>query len=263
MFCLYHPPEGQTLRGRVLHLHPFAEELNTCRRISAQFARELAQAGYAVLQFDMFGCGDSEGEFSYATWADWLNNTLSALEELKRLSDASAKPAPLWLWGVRSGALLASGAAGLMTEPANILCWQPVTTGRQVLQQWLRLQAAKEWLTHASSAHASPSLPDQLKNGQAVTVAGYTITPALAEGLTAAEFAPLASPRSAPGRLEWLALSQGAEAEPSPGLLRAQQRWDAAGWITRAQCISGPAFWQQITTADVPELLHGSMARLT
>ena len=45
VFCLYHAPQGPVLRGQVLHLHPFAEELNTCRRVSAQFARALASAG--------------------------------------------------------------------------------------------------------------------------------------------------------------------------------------------------------------------------
>ena len=73
LFCLYHAPQGPVQRGQVLHLHPFAEELNTCRRISAQFARALSAAGYAVLQFDMHGCGDSEGDFGDATWAIWLN----------------------------------------------------------------------------------------------------------------------------------------------------------------------------------------------
>ena len=57
-FCLFHPPQGTQHRGRVLYLHPFAEELNSTRRIVAQQARALAQAGYGVLQIDLLGqCG--------------------------------------------------------------------------------------------------------------------------------------------------------------------------------------------------------------
>jgi len=79
LFCLFHAPEGGRVRGRVLHFHPFAEELNTCRRVTAQCARELAQQGYAVLQFDMWGCGDSSGEFEQAGWHDWLADARAAL----------------------------------------------------------------------------------------------------------------------------------------------------------------------------------------
>ena len=51
-FCLFYPPEGTQSRGRVLYLHPFAEELNSTRRIVAQQARALAQAGHGVLLVD-------------------------------------------------------------------------------------------------------------------------------------------------------------------------------------------------------------------
>ena len=74
-FCLYHPPQGSPPQGRVLYLHPFAEELNSTRRVVAQQARALAKAGYGVLQIDLLGCGDSSGEFADATWAAWLRRS--------------------------------------------------------------------------------------------------------------------------------------------------------------------------------------------
>ena len=58
-FCLFHPPRGDTPRGGVLYLHPFAEELNSTRRIVAQQTRALAQVGYGVLQIDHMGCRNS------------------------------------------------------------------------------------------------------------------------------------------------------------------------------------------------------------
>ena len=77
-FCLFHPPQGATPLGRVLYLHPFAEELNSTRRVVAGQARVLAQAGYGVLQIDLLGCGDSAGDFADATWAAWLDDAQAA-----------------------------------------------------------------------------------------------------------------------------------------------------------------------------------------
>ncbi|HRM95473.1 MAG TPA: alpha/beta hydrolase, partial [Alicycliphilus sp.] len=105
-FCLYHPPQGSSPQGRVLYLHPFAEELNSTRRVVAQQARALAKAGYGVLQIDLLGCGDSSGEFADATWAAWLHDAQQARHWLLEQGGG-----PLWLWGMRAGALLAAQLA--------------------------------------------------------------------------------------------------------------------------------------------------------
>ncbi|MBK8384562.1 MAG: hypothetical protein IPL11_02315 [Candidatus Accumulibacter sp.] len=41
---------------------------NKSWRIVPLQARALATAGYAVLQIDLMGCGDSSGDFGDATW---------------------------------------------------------------------------------------------------------------------------------------------------------------------------------------------------
>jgi alpha-beta hydrolase superfamily lysophospholipase len=78
-FCMYHPPSTHVPpRGVILYVHPFAEELNLSRRMAAQQARAFAGLGFAVLQIDLFGCGDSCAIFppdgginGNATWR-WL-----------------------------------------------------------------------------------------------------------------------------------------------------------------------------------------------
>ena len=47
-FCLFYPAQGHSIRGLVLYIHPFAEELNKVRRMAALQARSLAQAVHAV-----------------------------------------------------------------------------------------------------------------------------------------------------------------------------------------------------------------------
>lgn len=253
-FCLYHAPQGGTPRGRVLYLHPFAEELNSTRRVVAQQARALAQAGYGVLQIDLAGCGDSAGDFADATWAAWLQDAQAARRWL-----ADHAGGPLWLWGLRSGALLAAQLAGLLhaqgDEPAHLLLWQPVASGRQMLQQFLRLHAAGQWL-----GGGKDELPpaQALAQGQAVHIAGYCLGPALAQGLAEAQMpAPSALP---PGGLVWLELS------PTPSLSPAADKqlaaWRASGWRVEAQAVTGPAFWQTVGSDEAPALIQSTLAAL-
>src|SRR5258705_9769402 len=63
-FCISTiPSNGVEPRGSVLYLPPFAEEMNKSRRMAALQARAFARIGWNVLQMDLFGCGDSSGEF--------------------------------------------------------------------------------------------------------------------------------------------------------------------------------------------------------
>src|SRR6185436_14934074 len=48
-----------------------AEEMNKCRRMIAEAANALAALGVAALVPDLFGTGDSEGEFRDADWETW------------------------------------------------------------------------------------------------------------------------------------------------------------------------------------------------
>ncbi len=118
-FCLYHAPAASTthkVKSALIYLHPFAEEMNKSRRVAAMQARLLAQHGYAVLQIDLHGCGDSSGDFGDATWQSWVQDVLEAHAWLRERCDA-----PLWLWGLRAGCLLATDAAKQLNSPTNFL----------------------------------------------------------------------------------------------------------------------------------------------
>ena len=73
-FCLFHRAHGDVTKGSILYIHPFAEEMNKSRRMAALQARALAKAGYAVLQLDLLGCGDSSGDFGDALIDIKINN---------------------------------------------------------------------------------------------------------------------------------------------------------------------------------------------
>ena len=118
-FCLLHAPaqQQQPHKGGIVYVHPFAEEMNKSRRMAALQSRRLAALGYAVLQIDLFGCGDSSGDIADADLDVWLRDLDAAAEWL-----AGQGHRPLYLWGLRLGALLAAawssqnraGLAGLL-----------------------------------------------------------------------------------------------------------------------------------------------------
>ena len=250
--CLFHPPVGLP-RGRVLYLHPFAEELNTTRRVVAQQARALAAAGYAVLQIDMTGCGDSTGDFADATWTAWLEDARLAHRWLSQSASG-----PLWLWGMRSGALLATDLLDRLSEPANLLLWQPAVTGQQVLQQFARLHAANQWLSAGKADEESPTR--RLAQGVPVDIAGYTIHPELAAGLVETRLKPPTAGLA--GTLIWMEIARPVGAALSPASEREILAWQQAGWHTRAEAVVAPPFWQTVSTEDAPALIQATLAAM-
>ena len=82
-FCIYHPSADGRTGCSFVYAHPFCEEMNKARRMAALQSRRLAAAGYAVLEIDLFGCGDSSGDFADAKWDIWKQDLQFALVWLK------------------------------------------------------------------------------------------------------------------------------------------------------------------------------------
>ncbi len=55
-------------------LPPFAEEMNKCRRMMALTAYALQAAGLDVLFVDLFGTGDSGGDFADGSLEVWRSD---------------------------------------------------------------------------------------------------------------------------------------------------------------------------------------------
>jgi len=269
--CLFNaPPAGAVSRGSVLYLHPFAEEMNHARRVVAQQARALAQAGFAVLQIDLLGCGDSSGNFEEAHWEDWLQDAQLALDWLQARSSDTASHG-LWLWGLRSGALLATALAERLGEQQqatpHLLLWQPVASGQQMLQQFLRLHSAGQWLQPDASEPLTPGVSQALARGETVHIAGYALTPALAEGLRLARLAPpvlhaVHPSVDKPGRLVWMSCTSQADPNQRLGLQRPLQAWRDAGWLVHSETVQAPGFWQSMGMQEAPELLRATTQAL-
>lgn len=259
-FCIHHVPKDRPVRGLVVYVHPFAEEMNKARRMAALQSRALATQGLAVLQIDLTGCGDSSGAFDSATWSVWIDDVAAAcawLLERHACNDSSRQPT-LWLWGLRAGCLIAAAAAGRLPLPWHLLLWQPVVSGRQHLQQFLRLKMAGN-LAAGTGRGTTDALRRQLERSEPVDVAGYRLSADLASGLEAARLVPHANPQ---GRVIWIELSHREEAQLLPASATAIDEWQAAGHAVFAQVVRGPAFWQTVEIEQAPDLIDATQAAL-
>lgn len=254
-FCLWHADAAQAPRALLVHVHAFAEEMNKSRRMVALQSRALAAAGCAVWRMDLLGCGDSGGEFSDATWAAWVEDVLASVALARARFSATwpnAEAPELWLWGQRAGALLAVEAAQALGEPVNLLFWQPSLQGKQVLQQFLRLETAGALLGRGDGKGTARAT---LARGEVAEVAGYGVAPALANGLEAARLQPPARP----ARLAWLDVAATGGQPPTPAVEAALKTWADAGWHAGHETIAGPSFWQTTEIEEAPALLAATV----
>ncbi len=255
-FALHHvPPDGRP-RGLALYVHPFAEEMNKSRRMAALNAAAMAQSGWAVLQPDLLGCGDSAGDFGQASWDDWIDDVVQACHWLRRRHDLPR--APLCLWGLRSGCLLAAEAARHLESAATrFLFWQPVLNGQVQLQQFLRLKLAGDLIGGAGNP-AMDSPRQALANGQSVEVAGYRVAPGLAQGLAGARL----EPPPTVSQVDWFDLSSREDQPSSAAAEGVAARWQAAGHLLRRHKVVGPSFWQTTEIEVCRDLVDCSIAAL-
>lgn len=274
-FCLFHPAQGTgpgepesagpAPRALVLYIHPLAEEMNKSRRMAALQARALARAGCAVLQIDLLGCGDSSGDFGDATWRDWVNDVLQACQWLRRHGQRhqTLAPAPLWLWGLGAGCLLAAQAAHELEQDCHFLFWQPALDGQALLQQWLRLKVASV-LSDGDLKGMMQNLRRQWASGSPIEIAGYLFGPELASGLGQAVLRPPAqrAPQALERRLEWFEVSTRADAHLSPACVTTVTQWQQAGFATNRHLVNGPAFWKTPEIKEAPALISATTAAL-
>jgi exosortase A-associated hydrolase 2 len=253
-FCLSHAPAGAP-RGAIIYIHPFAEEMHKSRRMAARQAHALAARGWLVLQVDLFGCGDSPGDFGDARWDTWARDVRACL------AWARARTArPIALWGLRLGATLAGElAADAALGIERLVLWQPVLNGEQFLTQFLRLRLAAEMLHGGAATSASAELRGQLAQGRTLEIAGYDLHPHLAAAI---ERVQLASLRPAVKRVDWIELGAEAAASLRPASQRVVERWRAQGLDVRTASVAGEAFWSTIEITECAALLEATQEAL-
>ncbi|MEN6584674.1 MAG: hydrolase 2, exosortase A system-associated [Sulfuricella sp.] len=253
LFCVYLYPSHITPKGSILYLHPFAEEMHKSRRMAALQARRFAAEGYAVLQVDLTGCGDSACDFGDATWETWLADARRAFAWL------SAKATgPIILWGLRTGASLAVELARALPDIQRLILWQPIVNGEQYLNQFLRIKLASEMLSGNQAQSGTKDLRAKLEAGENIEVGGYMLGAAMARDLARMKLADIPSPCP----VEWIEVGAEEGGSPSPASQRIVEAWRAAGVNLHARTLSGEPFWVTQEITECPSLIEATTEAL-
>lgn len=132
LYGCHHLPQGKNTREfNVVLCSPIGQEYTWSHRTSYQLAVQLSRAGFHVLRFDYFGCGDSEGDFEQGGWIQWTKDIHTAIEEMQRRIGIKS----ICLIGLRIGATLALEAAGNCHHIMSMILWEPVFNGRLYLKE--------------------------------------------------------------------------------------------------------------------------------
>ncbi|HZV67563.1 MAG TPA: hydrolase 2, exosortase A system-associated [Telluria sp.] len=257
-FSLYHAPDPHLpARGAILYVHPFAEEMNKTRRMAALQARAFAALGYAVLQIDLFGCGDSCGDFSSGRWELWKRDLSVACSWL-----AERTSGPLHLWGVRLGGLLALDFAATSRSAESIILWQPYINGRTAVDQFLRQKLAAEMSTagDAPGPRSTAGLRAQLAAHGTLEVGGYELAAALVKAIDACDAAALKLP---PCSVHWFASGAPAAARVAASAARLADLWAPQGVRLHFHPLDGVPFWASSDIVECPALLAATSAIFT
>jgi len=230
-------------------LPPFAEEMNRSRRLMAQTAMALAARGVASLVCDLYGTGDSSGDFADARWSIWHEDASRALAWM-RAQGADA----VSVLAIRLGALLALDIADACQR---LYLLAPQLDGRQAMRQFLRVRVAADMERGMRGGAPGPSLADcqaMLAAGQVCEVAGYGLSGALHDAIAqrhAREHA-LGDHQA----VHLLALA----ASGDPAVTRQAALLQASGAPVTVHHLTGPPVWQQIEPASAGDLAEAVAA---
>lgn len=256
LFAVYISPSDSEPKGALLHVPAFAEEMNKSRHMVMLQANALSKQGYGVLILDLFGTGDSSGDFAEATWDFWLADLAEGVAWLKRQGIER-----VGLWGLRTGVLLAMDYA--KCNPGDIsrmLAWQPVFNGDMFVTQFLRLRIAAAIMNNLAPQEKTGDLKRLLQQGRALEVAGYGLNPELMNPLMKLKFDP--SALVSLNSFDVLEVVAAQNPQSSFVYLQAIDNLTNQGIATTLTTVTGEQFWasQEITTA--PALLNVTLEKI-
>lgn len=223
LFGCYHEPALERRRHcAVVVCQPVGHEYINCHRALRQLAGRLCGAGFPVLRFDYYGCGDSSGKAEEGSIGEWREDTLTAVSQVRQRSGASQ----VCLLGLRIGGTVAMMAA---TEPADVesmILWDPVLDGKRYLEGLRCLQ--KEALRFRRRPNYG------WKFRKTIEAFGFEWSPSLCADLERIDL------RASPKRLAKKALVVQTDGEAYEAL---KSRLEKTGTSVEVQRLEAPQIW--------------------
>ena len=213
LFGVYtHGKAGGGPSSAVLLCYPTGSEYMRAHRAFRQLNTLLNRVGMSVLRFDYSCTGDSAGDGTDASVAEWLEDFDWAIEELKD----NALVDQVSVAGLRLGATLATRACLERSDVEHLVLWDPIVSGRDYLDEVV----------------GSP------RPSGIVGVEGFPMTPALRDEID--EF-DLADRSMVPKGFETTILV----AEDRADYRRLEEAWRSAGWKGSFEVVPSEGNWAQ------------------
>ncbi|MET0116125.1 MAG: hydrolase 1, exosortase A system-associated [Sedimenticola sp.] len=233
---------------------PFSEEMNKSRKMMSNFSRKLSESGFAVAVPDLYGTGDSEGDFSDSRWELWISDLHKIIEWI---GEKGCKK--LHFWGIRLGCLLALDVASRYQHyPNSFLFWQPVINGNLSMTQFLRLRMAATMMS--GKKETVNELRDKLFDEGELEVAGYTVSRDLVGSIDSLNMLESELPRQSVVR--WFEITSNIDKPLPLPTRKIIDRWESSGIDLRVEPIVGDQFWQSQEITEIPELIDSSLVSL-
>lgn len=223
--------------------------MNKSRRMVAQQSKVFTENGFSVLQIDLYGCGDSSGDFKNASWEIWKRDVFHAVNWIKHHG-----PTPIKLWGLRLGCLLALDFVIDTQEPLHeIVLWNPLINGGAFLTQFLRLKVASQLTGDNTNEGAGTSvLRKKIMNGETLEIAGYEISPVLALAIDKLKLSEFKVPNT---KIHWFEVVPEIGRTLSPAGTAVVNTWKQQNVAINLQLVPGLAFWATQEITECPELI--------
>lgn len=175
LFAILHEACAPAQPFALVYCAPLFEEKLWSHRVAVNFARFMAARGVAVLRFDYFGDGESEGLFEDAS----VSSRLADIEDAAQLCRQQTGAEKIYGWGLCYGATLAVCAALSSPHLAGAVGWAPVMDGERYVGDLLRAHLTAQMVVHRKVIHDREALIAQIEAGRTVNVEGYEIGKAL------------------------------------------------------------------------------------
>lgn len=234
-------------RAHIVYVPPFGEEMNRCRAAVAEQARQFAVMGYSCTLVDYYGTGDSEGLLAEASLSLWHDNLRVTVEAL--LEESSA---PVILWGLRLGALIAMDFAAKTSNPvAHVILWQPVTSGQRYVNQLLRQRVAA-LVNSDRPPETTAQIRGRLEAGECVEVSGYLLGAKLLDDIERIDITAMSGICS--GGIFWLENVENLQDALSTASQKAVERLRNRDHEVVVRTFMAPPIWQLHKREEAPGL---------
>lgn len=249
---IYHARPDAGGSSWIIHCPAFAEEMNKSRRMVSLQAKAFAENGYNIVVPDLYGTGDSPGEFAEANWLIWQDNLAEIISWVRQTHGAAG----ITLWGLRSGCLLAvQTAAAAAHHITGILLWQPIPSGQQFISQFLRLRVARS--LNGPKKETVKELRQLSANGHPLEVAGYLLSPELVASADTLNLQTLELPAQI--RVGLVEVTSSDQLDHSPVILRILDSWRERNITLHHLVIQSAPFWSTQEISWSTDLIDASL----